>query len=277
MRSQSSRRGAVRSETATRLHGISTTAGGLLVRVAAKFLRPRPLVILFGAISVAAIVIDFFEPDWLPGHREAAAIFWLLLLICAAGILASRTLLGLGVLLVKPKSPLFPVALTSGAAVALLSVIPGSDPTWHLHLVLWFVSCYAPVLWGIDTDQWEWRKTAAHLTLGSCALNTFLVVPAFPLVLEVWILFLLAVLGTVRGVAASYGLMLIAGSAVTLLMRQAGVDLAAAAGCMVLLALFTIIFAPSLIWLRSRLAKDRWRKRTYLNRTRTGIGPQHFV
>ena len=277
MNSESPQRVALRNETATRLDGISMTTGGLLVRVAARFLKPRPLVILFGAISIAAILLDTFEPDWLPGHREAAALIWLLVLSCSAAALASTSLLSLLVLLIKPRSPLFPVAPTSLAVVALLSAIPGSDPTWHLHLVLWFVSCYAPALAGIDTDQWKWKKTALQLTVGSCALNAFLVVPAFPLVFEVWILFLLAALATVRGVAVSYGLMLIAGSTLTFLLGRADVDLAAAAGCMVLLAMFAIIYAPSLIWIRSRLTKDRWRKRTYVNRTRTGIGPQHFV
>ncbi len=277
MGSQSPRRVAIRDETAIRLHGIAMTSGGLLVGVAVRFLRLWPPLILFGVINVTAVGIDVFEPVWLPGHREAAAIFWLLFLICAAGIFASRNLLDLGLLLVKPRSPLFPLVLTSGVAVALVSAIPGSNLTWHLHLVLWFVSCYAPALSGIDSDQWEWRKTAGHLTVGSCVLNTFLVVPAFPLVIEVWILFAVAVLGPVRGVVPSYGLILLAGSAVTLLLRRADVDLPAAAMCMVLLVLFTIVFAPSLIWIRSLLAQDRWRKRTYLNRTRTGIGPQHFV
>ncbi len=277
MSSKSRERLAIRDETATRLQGISMTAGGLLVGLVARFLRPWKLAMLFILISAATILIDVMEPDWMPGHREAATIFWLLLLLCAAGILESRRLLRLAVLLVKPKSPLIPVAFASGVAVALLSAIPDSDPTWYLHLVLWFMSCYAPALSRIDSDQWEWAKTTTHLTVGSCALNTFLVAPAFPLVLEVWILFVLAALGTVRSVAATYGLMLIAGSAVTFLMGRADVDLAAAGGCMALLVSFTIIFAPSLIWIRSRLDRDRWRKRAYLNRTRSGIGPQHFV
>ena len=139
--------------------------------------------------------------------------------------------------------------------------------------MLWFVSCYAPVFVGIATEQWGWKKTALQLTVWSCALDTLLVVPTFPLIVEVWILFLLAVLAVlaaVRGVAVGYGLMLIVGSVVTLLLGRADVDLPAAAGCMLVLVLFAIIYAPSLIWIRSRLAKDRWRMRTYCNRTRTG-------
>ncbi len=134
------------------------TAGGLLIRLAARFLGPWKLAILFILISAAAILIDVMEPDWLPGHREAATVFWLLLLLCTAGILESRSLLSLAVLLVKPKSPLLPVAFASGAAVALLTGLPNSDPTWHLHLVLWFMSCYAPVLSRIDSNQWSGRR-----------------------------------------------------------------------------------------------------------------------
>ena len=182
------------------------------------------------------------------------------------------------VLLVNPKSPLLPVVLASVVAIALVSVIPVSRPTSLLHLALWFVSCYAPVFMGIDTEQWEWKKTALQITIGSCALDTFLVVPALPLILEVWILFLLAVLAAFRGVAVGYGLMLIVGSAVTLLLGRAACGfIPAAAGCMLLLVLFAIIYAPGLIWIRSRLAKDRWRMRTYRNRARTGLGPQRFV
>ena len=256
------------------------TAGGPLVRVSARFTKPRPFAVLFCVISIAAILIDIFEPVWFPGHREAATLFWLLALTCLAGVLASRDLLRLVVLLVNPKSPLLPVVLASVVAVALVSAIPGSRPTWLLHLMLWFVSCYAPVFVGIATEQWGWKKTALQLTVWSCALDTLLVVPTFPLIVEVWILFLLAVLAVlaaVRGVAVGYGLMLIVGSVVTLLLGRADVDLPAAAGCMLVLVLFAIIYAPSLIWIRSRLAKDRWRMRTYCNRTRTGIGPQQFV
>lgn len=253
------------------------TTGGLLVEVAARFLKPRPLAMLFATISIAALLVDTFEQDWFPGHRETAVLIWLLALICSTAVLASRSLLSWAALLIKPRSPLFPVAPTSLAVVALVSAIPGSDPTRYLHLVLWLASCYAPALAGISTNQWNWKKTALKLTLGACALNTLLVAPAFPLVVEVWILFLLVLLSTVRGVVATYGLMLIAGSAVTLLRGRADLDLTAVAACMVLLTLFSIIYAPSLIWIRSRLTKDRWRERTYVNRTRTGIGPQHFV
>ena len=277
MSSKPSERVAIRNETATRLRGIAMTAGGPLVRVIVRFAKLRPLAVLVCVISTAAILIDNFEPAWFPGHREAAALVWLVALTCSAGVLASRDLLRLVVLLVNPKSPLLPVVLASVVAIALVSAIPGSRPTWLLHLALWFVSCYAPVFVGIDTEQWEWKKTALQITIGSCALDTFLVVPAFPLILEVWILFLLAVLAAFRGVAVGYGLMLIVGSAVTLLLGRADVDLPAAAGCMLLLVLFAIIYAPSLIWIRSRLAKDIWRMRTYRNRTRTGLGPQRFV
>ena len=280
MSSKPSERVAIRNETATRLRGIAMTAGGPLVRVSARFAKPLPLAVLFCVISIAAILIDNFEPAWFPGHREAAALVWLLALTCLVGVLASRDLLRLVVLLVNRKSPLLPVVLASVVAVALVSAIPGSRPTWLLHLALWFVSCYAPVFVGIDTEQWGWKKTALQLTIWSCALDTLLVVPAFPLIVEVWILFflaVLAVLAAVREVAVGYGLMLIVGSAVTLLLGRADVDFPAAAGCMLLLVLFAIIYAPSLIWIRSRLAKDRWRMRTYCNRTRTGLGPQQFV
>ena len=277
MSSKPSERVAIKNETATRLHGIAMTTDGPLMRVIGWFAKPLPLAVLFCVISIAAILIDNFEPAWFPGHREAAALVWLVALTCSAGVLASRELLRLVVLLVNLKSPLLPVVLASVVAIALVSVIPVSRPTSLLHLALWFVSCYAPVFMGIGTEQWEWKKTALQITIGSCALDTFLVVPAFPLILEVWILFLLAVLAAFRGVAVGYGLMLIVCSAVTLLLGRADVDLPAAAGCMLLLVLFAIIYAPSLIWIRSRLAKDLWRMRTYRNRTRTGLGPQQFV
>ena len=268
---------AIRNETAIRLGGIAMTAGGLLVGVAARFAKLRPFAALFGAMSVAAILVDTLDSGWAPGHRETAVLLWLMALACLAGAFAGRDLLRLVVLLVNPRSPFLPVVLTSVAAVALVSAIPGSHPAHLLHLVLWFVSCYAPAFVGIDTEQWKWKRTALKLTIGSCALGTLLVVPAFPLIVEVWILFLVAVLATVRGVLVGYGGVLIVGSVVTFVLGRADIDLAAAAGCMLLLVLFAITYAPSLIWIRHCLGNDRWRKRTYLNRTRTGIGPQRFV
>ena len=247
-----------------RLNGISMTTGGLLVEVAARFLKPRPLAMLFATISIAALLVDTFEQDWFPGHRETAVLIWLLALICSTAVLASRSLLSWAALLIN-------LALVPCRTNFVGRRSGECDPGFRDSVL-----APGPVARVVRTRAAGisriGRRPQAHAR-SMCAEYTL---PRRSPV-EVWILFLLVLLSTVRGVVATYGLMLIAGSAVTLLRGRADLDLTAVAACMVLLTLFSIIYAPSLIWIRSRLTKDRWRERTYVNRTRTGIGPQHFV